>query len=85
MILLSKVRQKEKDKYHMTSLICGLYNDTNEPTYETETDSQIRRRDLWLPRRRGGRGGRDECEVRRCKLVNTGWVSSRVFPYSMEN
>ena len=24
MIILSEVRQKEKDKYHMTSLICGI-------------------------------------------------------------
>ena len=34
--------------------------DTNEPIYETETDSQTQRTDLWLPR--GGRsgGGRTE-------------------------
>ena len=26
MIILSEISQKEKDKYHMMSLICGLYN-----------------------------------------------------------
>ena len=25
-LILSEVSQKEKDKYHMISLICGLYN-----------------------------------------------------------
>ena len=33
--------KSEKDKYHMISLICGIYKkDTNELTYKTETDSQ---------------------------------------------
>ena len=40
MITLSEVSQTEKDKYHMTSLICGILNDTNELIYKTETDSQ---------------------------------------------
>ena len=31
----------------------NLKYDTNEHIYETETDSQIRRTDLWLPRRGG--------------------------------
>ena len=39
--ILTEVSQKEKDKYHMISLICGiLKNDTNEIIYKTETDSQ---------------------------------------------
>jgi len=38
-ITLSEVSQKEKDKYHMISLIHIRY-DTNELIYETETDSQ---------------------------------------------
>ena len=36
-----------------------LKYDTNELMYETEIDSEIQRRDLWLPRWRGGRGGKD--------------------------
>ena len=40
-IILSEVSQAEKDKYHMMSLICGIYkNNTDELIYKTETDSQ---------------------------------------------
>ena len=39
--ILSKVSQKEKDKY-MISLICGiLKNGTNELIYKTETESHL--------------------------------------------
>ena len=40
-VILSEINQTE-EKYHMTSLICGLLkkNDTNELTYKTERDSQ---------------------------------------------
>ena len=37
-IILSKVSQKEKDRYHIT-YIWNLKYDTNEPIYKTETDS----------------------------------------------
>ena len=37
---VSEVSQKEKDKYHMISLICGGKKGTNELIYETDTDSQ---------------------------------------------
>ena len=38
-IILSVVRQK--DRYHMTSLRCGIFqNNTNEFVYKTETNSQ---------------------------------------------
>ena len=36
----SEVSQTEKEKYHMTSLICGIENDINKLTYKTERDSQ---------------------------------------------
>ena len=40
-IMLNEVSQKEKDKYYMISLICGILKyDTNGVIYETETDSQ---------------------------------------------
>ena len=42
MIILSKVCQTEKDRYHGIPVIYGIY-DVNEPVYETETDSQIQR------------------------------------------
>ena len=35
----SEVSHIQKDKYHMISLICGIYkHDTNELIYKTETD-----------------------------------------------
>ena len=40
---------KEKDKYHMTSFICGIYkNDSKELIYKTGTKSQISKAILWL-------------------------------------
>ena len=41
-VILSKVSQIEKDRYHMIMLICGiLKNGTNELIYKTETESQM--------------------------------------------
>ena len=39
-IILSEVSQKEKDKYHMRSLICGIYNmaQMNLSTKHKQTD-----------------------------------------------
>ena len=42
-IILSEVNQKEKDKYHMILLICGIFKkekDTNELIYKIEIDPQ---------------------------------------------
>ena len=43
----------------MITLICGIYlkNDTNELIYITETDSQISKTKLWLPKGKRGTGG----------------------------
>ena len=38
-LIPSEVSQKEKDKYHVISLICGIYG-TNEPIYRAQTDRQ---------------------------------------------
>ena len=49
-ITLSEISQTEKDKYHIISLIfLNLKYDTNEPTYETEIESQTREQacDCW--------------------------------------
>ena len=40
----------------------NLKYDTNELIYETETDSQTQRTDLWLPSG-GGKAGRDRLGV----------------------
>ena len=61
-IILSEVSQTEKNKYHMISLICGIYekNDTNELIYKTETDPQTQKTNLQLPM---GKWGRDKLGV----------------------
>ena len=40
MIILSEVSQKEKDRYHVIPLICGIkfLNDINKLTCKTKTD-----------------------------------------------
>ena len=41
-VRLSEVSQTEKDKYHIISLICGIYKKgTSELLYETEIESQM--------------------------------------------
>ena len=57
MIVPSEVSQTEKDKY-VISFICGiLKNDAKELIYETETDSQSLKTNLWLPKGKHGGGG----------------------------
>ena len=55
-IILSKRRQKEKDEYHMIKPVESKKN-TNESMYKIETDSQTQKTNLWLPKRKGRRGG----------------------------
>ena len=41
-VILSEVSQKEKDKYHTVSPVCGIKkNGTNELIYKTEIESQM--------------------------------------------
>ena len=59
---------------------------TNEPIYETETESQTWRAYLWLPRWTGGGGGMDrELGVSRCKLLYIGWITNKDLLYNTEN
>ena len=52
-VILSKVNQTEKDKYHTISLICGiLKSGTNELIYKTEIELKMQKTILWLPGRR---------------------------------
>ena len=57
-----------------------------DPIYETETDSQTERTDLWLPRGKGVGGGKDwEFGVSRFKLLHIGWINSKGLLYSTGN
>ena len=50
-VIVSEVSQTEKEKYNVTSLMCGIYKDnTSELIYKTETDRQ--NINLWLPKRK---------------------------------
>ena len=40
-VILSEVSQAQKDKYHMISLICGIYKKGYKWTYKTEVESQL--------------------------------------------
>ena len=61
-------------------------SDTTEQlthTHETETDSQIQQRDLWLSRgRRGGEGMDCDFEVSRWKLLQIECISTKILLYS---
>ena len=50
-IILSKARERQIP--YDTTYMWTLKYDTDEPIYESETDSQTQRTDLWLPRGSG--------------------------------
>ena len=54
-IIPSGVSQKEKDKYHMISLICGIYNMTQ--TNSSMKQTHRHRGQMWLPKWEWGRDG----------------------------
>ena len=80
-LILSEVSQKEKDKYHMISLISGIYG-TNEPFYRKETHGLGEQ-----TCQGGGEGsGMDwEFGVNRCKLLPLGWISNEILLRSTGN
>ena len=61
--ILSEVSQTEKDIY-MILHICGILKkkgiDTNELIHNTETDSQTKKTNVWLPK---GKVGRENLRV----------------------
>ena len=57
-VIQSEVSQKEKNKYRMISLICGIQkNGTDDLICKAEIETQMQRTNLWIPR---GEGERDE-------------------------
>ena len=48
-VILSEIRQTEKDKYHMTSLICGILKKRgvmNVLIYKTQIELQMQKKNL---------------------------------------
>ena len=49
-VIQSEVSQKEKNKYCIIPLICGMQkNDTDELICKTEIETQPQRMDIWIP------------------------------------
>ena len=68
-IILSKVSQREKDKYHMTSLMYGISNMTQMKLSMKQKQTHRHREHWWLPRGKCNREGMDwESGISRCKL-----------------
>ena len=50
----SEVSHKDKNKSRIISLICGIKkNDTEEPTWKAEIETQMYRTDVFIPREEG--------------------------------
>ena len=85
-IILSEVSHKDKDKYHMISLTCGISNiaEMNLSTKQRQTHRQ--KTDLRLPRGGvGWRGGDCEFGIIRCKLLHLKRVNNEVLLCSTLN
>ena len=53
-VIQSEVSQKEKNKYHIMLLICGIQkNGTDELICKAEIETQVQRTNLWTPRGAG--------------------------------
>ena len=73
-IIQSEVNQKEKDKYHMIAIICGISN-------MTQTNLSMRQKETH--RHRGqeegvGEGMEWEVGVCRCKLLYIEWINKLI-------
>ena len=66
-----------------TTYMWNLKYDASEHIYETETDSQIQRTNLWSPKGRADAEGEDwGCRISRHKLLYIGWINNKVLLYS---
>ena len=81
-----EVSQKEKDKYHLISLIFGIYNMAQMilSTEQKKIMDMVRR--LVVTRREGGGSGMDgEYGVGRYKLLYLEWISNGILLCSTGN
>ena len=52
-IMLNKISQMEKDKYHKISLMCEIFSNMNKPN---QTNVYIHRKEQCLPEKNGVQG-----------------------------
>ena len=74
-VIQGEVSQKEKNKYHILTYICGIQkNGTDEPICKAEIETQTQRTNIWTPREEGGGGINWEIGIdiyaTRYKIVN---------------
>ena len=56
-VIQSDVSQKEKNKYHILTHICGIQkNGTDKPVCKAETETQMQGTNVWTPRGESGVG-----------------------------
>ena len=57
-VIQSELSQKEKNKYHILTHICGIQkNGTDEPISRAGIETQMQRMDMWTRCGGTGRGG----------------------------
>ena len=80
-IILSEVSHTEEDKYHMISLICGIFKKMVQIKliYKTETNSQTQKTNLWLPKGKGGGGINKEVGINISTLLNIKQIITRTY------
>ena len=79
-IILNEVSQKEKDKCHVISLICGTQNIAQKNLSVKQNQTyRHREQDLWLPSEGESQGGMDwGFWISRYKLLYIGWINNKV-------
>ena len=77
-IILTEVSQKEKDKYHMISLICGIENMTQMNISAKQKQTHRHREQTGGCQGEEGGGEKDwEFEISRCKLLYIRWINNK--------
>ena len=85
-IILSEVSQKDKDKYQMISLICGIQNMTQMNTSTKQRQTHRHREQTCGCHKESGGGGMErEFAISRGKLVYRGCTNNKVLLYSTGN
>ena len=78
--------KSEKEKYHVTSLICGIQKEVIQMNLLTKQKQTHRlRRSLWLPAGRMGQGIVRELGMDMYKQLHLTWTPNRDLPYSTGN
>ena len=83
-LILSEVSQKEKDKYHMISLISAI-SYSAQMNLSTEKKLMDMENRLLIAEGEGGSGMDGEFGVNRCKLLPLEWVSNEMLLCSTGN